>query len=111
LGTPLVMVIEPLFAIAAYTFLAAWDGRTDLGVARAVPARPAEQPDARPDDERRVDHAADKHDAQHAEHTAREHDESPAGERSGQHADHADGEAPATDGEAPASDRLGPDAP
>lgn len=46
MGTPLVMIIEPLFAIATYTFLAAWDGRTDLGVARAVVARrPA------PDDE------------------------------------------------------------
>lgn len=59
LGTPLVMVIEPLIAIATYTFLAAWDGRTDLGVARAgttapQPQRPdgisAEQPGAEDDE-------------------------------------------------------------
>lgn len=37
MGTPLVMIIEPLIAIAVYTFLAAWDGRSDLGSTRAVP--------------------------------------------------------------------------
>jgi hypothetical protein len=36
MGTPLVMVVEPLIAIATYTFLAAWDGRTDLGSTRAT---------------------------------------------------------------------------
>jgi hypothetical protein len=46
MGTPLVMVIEPLFAIAAYTFLAAWDGRTDLGVARAVGGVPPPEAEA-----------------------------------------------------------------
>ncbi|MEO7124968.1 MAG: hypothetical protein ABI382_08040 [Nakamurella sp.] len=37
MGTPFVMIIEPLIAIAVYTFLAAWDGRRDLGSTRAVP--------------------------------------------------------------------------
>lgn len=36
MGTPLVMVVEPLIAIATYTFLAAWDGRADLGSSRAA---------------------------------------------------------------------------
>lgn len=36
LGTPLVVIIEPLLAVAAYTFLAAWDGRPDLGSTRAA---------------------------------------------------------------------------
>lgn len=34
-GSPLVMIIEPLVAVALYTFLAAWDGRPDLGATRA----------------------------------------------------------------------------
>ncbi len=50
MGTPLVMIIEPLFAIATYTFLAAWDGRTDLGVARAFVSRHRDgEPAARAD--------------------------------------------------------------
>lgn len=35
-ATWLVIVVEPFIAIAVYTFLAAWDGRTDLGVTRAA---------------------------------------------------------------------------
>ena len=31
LATPLVLVAEPLAAIAVYTFMVAWDGRPDLG--------------------------------------------------------------------------------
>jgi hypothetical protein len=31
LSTPLVMVAQPAFAAAVYTFLAAWNGRSDLG--------------------------------------------------------------------------------
>lgn len=37
-GTPLVMAVQPLLSALVYTFLAAWDGRPDLGSARAVPA-------------------------------------------------------------------------
>jgi hypothetical protein len=36
MGTPLVMVVEPLLATATYTFLAAWDGRGDLGTSRVT---------------------------------------------------------------------------
>lgn len=39
LATPLAMVAEPLVAVVVYTFLAAWDGRPDLGRKRAVRAR------------------------------------------------------------------------
>lgn len=35
-GTPLAMAIEPLVAVMVYTFLAAWDGRPDLGSPRAT---------------------------------------------------------------------------
>lgn len=56
MGTPLVMVIEPLIATATYTFLAAWDGRSDLGATRvttvdapapapAPPPAPAPEPE------------------------------------------------------------------
>lgn len=34
LGSPLVMLAEPLLAVGVYTFLAAWDGRADLGSSR-----------------------------------------------------------------------------
>lgn len=42
LATPLVLVVAPLVAVLVYTFLAAWDGRPDLGRSRpaATPADP-----------------------------------------------------------------------
>jgi hypothetical protein len=74
MATPLVMVIEPLFAIAAYTFLAAWDGRTDLGVARAVaretPAAPTDVEPVSIDDEQPAAQAASEYDEQPAEQAA-----------------------------------------
>lgn len=38
LSTPLAMIAEPLVAVVVYTFLAAWDGRPDLGRKRVVRA-------------------------------------------------------------------------
>lgn len=36
LSTPLAIIAEPLLAVVVYTFLAAWDGRPDLGRKRAT---------------------------------------------------------------------------
>lgn len=35
-GSPLVIIMEPLVAVAVYTFLVAWDGRPDLGATRTA---------------------------------------------------------------------------
>lgn len=45
LATPLVMILGPLAAAASYTFLAAWDGRPNLGRG-ARPVEPARRPSA-----------------------------------------------------------------
>lgn len=45
-GTPLAMAIEPLVAVMVYTFLAAWDGRPDLGSPRATLADTGTSADA-----------------------------------------------------------------
>lgn len=40
-GTPLVLAVQPLVSALVYTFLAAWDGRPDLGAPRQRLAAPA----------------------------------------------------------------------
>lgn len=48
LDTPLVVIVEPLVAVIVYTFLAAWDGRADLGRQRAAAPQPVAAQPAQP---------------------------------------------------------------